>query len=143
MMSKRNNDKKAVGDAAEQHALAYLLSQGLELVAQNWQVAGVGEIDLIMRDTQSGLDTLVFVEVRYRQGMSYGGAKASITSSKRAKIVATAQYFLAEHADFSDYDCRFDVVVFQGTAQPKSMERRAVCQDTLHGECEWIPAAFM
>jgi len=49
------------GKDAELQALEYLQQQGLRLLAQNW-LCKRGELDLVMLDG----DTVVFVEVRYR-----------------------------------------------------------------------------
>ena len=67
-----NSNTKAVGDAAEDLALRYLLKQGLELVQRNYATPGRGggEIDLIMRQADA---TLVFVEVRARTSSTFGG----------------------------------------------------------------------
>ena len=93
------------GASVEAAAQAHLLRAGLEPVAAN---AGyrVGELDLVMRDGS----TLVFVEVRYRADDRYGGGAASITASKRRKLVRAASLFLASHPRWSDTSCRFDVV---------------------------------
>ena len=52
---------------------------------------------------------LVFVEVRLRRRSDFGGAGASITESKRARIVAAAGLYLASLADTPD--CRFDAIL--------------------------------
>ena len=66
--------KQIAGDNAEDRALAYLLRQGLQLRTRNFRCKG-GEIDLIMNERE----TLVFIEVRKRSSMRYGGAAASVT----------------------------------------------------------------
>ncbi len=123
-MFKAGGSTKAVGDEAEARALAWLCARGLRLVQRNYRVArgpgaAGGEIDLIMRDAHG---TLVFVEVRARRDGSRGGAGASITAAKRARIVRTAQHYLLRLAVMPA--CRFDVVTLDG--------------DTI----EWLPAAF-
>lgn len=95
------------GAAAEQAAADYLAAQGLRLVARNYRCRG-GEIDLILRDGGS----LVFVEVRERAGAGFGGAAASITATKQARIQLAAQHYLARHG--LDLPCRFDAVLVQG-----------------------------
>ena len=69
---------KKTGDDAERIAERFLASQGLTLVARNYR-SRFGEIDLIMRESE----TLVFVEVRMRKPLrgkaDFGGALASIT----------------------------------------------------------------
>ncbi|TDQ38887.1 uncharacterized protein (TIGR00252 family) [Thiopseudomonas denitrificans] len=74
--------------------------------------------------------TLVFVEVRYRSSMHYGGALESITPAKQEKIMLAAQSFLHQHPQWQNNACRFDVVA-------------------LHGNCpntrgfQWLRHAFM
>jgi len=89
----------------------------LRLVTRNWRCRG-GEIDLVMRDGA----TLVFVEVRARRGMAFGGAADSITSAKQARVILAARHFLA--AQGLDLPCRFDAVLVQD------------------GSLRWIQGAF-
>jgi putative endonuclease len=115
---------KAVGDAAEARAWAYLQERGLTLVRRNYRVArgpGArgGEVDLIVRERDG---TLVFVEVRARRSASHGGAAASVLRSKQRRIVYAAQHFLSSLG--APPPCRFDVVALDG-------ER-----------IEWLRAAF-
>ncbi len=91
------------GAAAELRAEKYLIERGLRTVARNWRVRG-GEIDLVMRDGA----TLIFVEVRARSGSAYGGAAASVTPAKQARLMHAARAYLATLAHTPA--CRFDVV---------------------------------
>lgn len=95
------------GKAAEEAASAYLQDRGLRLLARNWRCKG-GEIDLIMRDGA----ILVFVEVRYRKDGRFGGAAASITAAKQARLLHAARLYLAGLP--SPPPCRFDAVLFEG-----------------------------
>lgn len=101
---------KQRGDAAEQRALRHLLDHGLSLVACNYRTPGRGggEIDLIVREPDG---TLVFVEVRARSRADFGGAAASISATKRRRIVFTAKHFLRSYRILPA--CRFDVVLLQ------------------------------
>lgn len=107
-------DRKARGNRAEAAARDYLLRAGLREVAANANYRG-GELDLVMLD-RSGRDgdTLVFVEVRYRQSQAFGGGAASVDSGKRRRLVHAAQLFLAEHREYAHAACRFDVVEADG-----------------------------
>ncbi len=98
---------KLQGNKAEAQACAYLETQGLNLVARNFRTRQ-GEIDLVMRER----DILVFVEVRYRGGDTFGSAGESITPLKQARIRHAAAQFLQQHADYRDSVCRFDIVTF-------------------------------
>lgn len=99
--------KQVAGDAGEDQALLYLQQHGLVLVERNFRCKG-GELDLIMRDQQA----LVFVEVRKRASSRFGGAAASITASKQARLIIAAQVFLQRYA--TPPACRFDVVAIEG-----------------------------
>jgi len=100
------------GRKAESLALDHLQQQGLRLLAQNW-LCKRGELDLVMLDG----DTVVFVEVRYRQHTQWGGALGSIDARKRQKLVIAAQHFLQKETRWARHPCRFDVVAIEGNTQ--------------------------
>lgn len=104
------------GRRAEALALAHLQRAGLRLVQANYRVARgpsarAGEIDLILREPDG---TIVFVEVRARaaSGLRFGGAAASVGSSKQRRVVFAARHWLARQATLPP--CRFDVVAIDG-----------------------------
>jgi putative endonuclease len=96
--------RAVAGAAAETLAAEFLARRGLAIVERNWR-RRCGEIDLVARDG----DTLVFVEVRLRRHGSFGGAAASITAAKRARLASAANLYLAglRHTP----PCRFDAVL--------------------------------
>jgi len=98
------------GVVAEKKALNYLLKQELTLLHQNYYCR-FGEIDLIMLDQ----DTVVFVEVRYRKSGDFGGALASINTSKQRKIIKTAKHYLSQLT--REPYCRFDAIALNDTEQ--------------------------
>lgn len=95
------------GEQSEQWASKYLLAQGLTEISRNYRCR-YGELDLIMRDQQ----TLVIVEVRYRENDVYGGALESITARKQSRIITTTQHYLANHPYAGPI--RFDVIAISG-----------------------------
>jgi len=97
----------APGAVAERLASDFLSQRGLAIIARNFRTRR-GEIDLIARAGR----TLVFVEVRLRTNASYGGAAASITAAKQARLVAAASLYLARLPDTPP--CRFDAVLLDG-----------------------------
>ena len=99
--------RRRSGDQAEADALTYLLKAGLKLVQQNFLCKG-GEIDLIMQDGK----VLVFVEVRKRTSMQFGGAVASVTPAKQRRMVHAAQVYLMSQK--VQTACRFDLVAIDG-----------------------------
>ena len=112
---------RALGQAAEDRALAHLTAAGLVLVERNYRTPGRGggEIDLIMR---AGDGTLVFVEVRSRRSGGFGGAAGSIGAAKRKSIVFAARHYLLRWP--APPPCRFDAVLIED------------------GQVQWLRAAF-
>jgi putative endonuclease len=102
------------GALAEQLAAQYLQGQGLQLLQRNYSCR-FGEIDLILQDG----DTHVFAEVRLRSSAAFGGAAASIDGRKQAKLLKTAQFYLAGFKQIPP--CRFDAVLMQ-SADLKQIE---------------------
>ena len=117
--------KRQIGNQAEDIALKYLIQQGLKLIEQNY-LAKVGEIDIIMLDKAE--QVLVFVEVRYRKNTRFGSATDTVTPSKQAKIIRSAQRYLQQHDEFDEYICRFDVVGLES--------------DLKYPKINWIKDAF-
>ena len=103
MQTKDHDTTTARGREAETLAARYLESYGQRVLERNFLVRG-GEIDLICRDGK----TVVFVEVRLRSRKDFGGAGASITATKRRRIIHAAQHYLAGKPEC---DCRFDCVL--------------------------------
>lgn len=95
------------GVEAERLAAHYLTEHGLRIIEKNW-VCKQGELDLIAMDGA----VLVFVEVRMRQSSRFGGAAASITPAKQAKLWAVAQHYL--QGIKSSPACRFDALCIDG-----------------------------
>ncbi len=113
---------RAEGTRWEQVALDFLSGQGLSVLEQNYHCR-FGEIDLIMRD----VDTISFVEVRYRRGDAFGSGADSVSWHKQRRISAAASHFLQRHPAWSEHPCRFDVVSISGFRHP---------------EIDWIQNAF-
>ena len=103
----RAERQRAAADGAKAEALAasYLESQGLAIIARNVR-SRFGEIDLVARDQE----TLVFVEVRFRNSQRFGGAAASITAAKLSRMNAAALHYLAT-LNRSPPPCRIDAIL--------------------------------
>ncbi len=127
-----------IGILWENAALSHLRQAGLQPLARNYS-SRYGEIDLIMLD-KSGLnkigldhsarghDSVVFVEVRYRNANARGDGLASVGPAKRTKLIRTAAVYLQAHPKLTGKPCRFDVVSCSGTPECPSFD--------------WIRAAF-
>lgn len=98
-------ERRAFGQEQEKVAARYLVSQGLQLIAMNYQCK-LGEIDLIMRTRNE----LVFVEVRYRRSRAFGTPAESVDARKQRKLLRTAQYYLKTLHLTNHISCRFDVI---------------------------------
>ena len=96
------------GDSSELQARIYLQQQGLQWRNSNYRCK-VGELDLVMMDGA----VLVIVEVRYRKSEQFGGALASITRKKQARIVAATQHYVIINK-LNHCAIRFDVVAISG-----------------------------
>ncbi|QIR15826.1 YraN family protein [Shewanella aestuarii] len=105
------------GQLAEQQAREYLQRQGLSFVASNVRFP-FGEIDLVMQDQQS----LVFVEVKYRQSTAFGGAINAISAKQIKRIRLSANAYLQQQA--INPPCRFDLVAIN------------------HNQIDWIKGCF-
>lgn len=123
MVSRCGHDvlKRLAGQRSERQAERWLQRQGLKTLTRNWSCRH-GEIDLVMIDQ----DSLVFVEVRMRSPRGFGSGADSVHSGKQIKLIHAASMFLADHPEWQDRPCRFDVLSIEGPA----------------GREEWIQAAF-
>ncbi len=115
---------RKIGSLAEQQACDYLIKQGLQWVISNYNCR-LGEIDLIMRD---GI-YLVFVEVRARASNAFGGALASITHSKKQKLIKTALLYLMTNKLQDKQPIRFDVLSMEGAPPSISWIKNAFGSD--------------
>ncbi|WP_246046947.1 YraN family protein [Colwellia ponticola] len=98
------------GQVSEQYAQQYLVDQGLVLIEKNFH-SRQGEVDLIMLDG----DTYVFIEVKYRKNLMFGGAIAAIPLSKQKRIRHSISFYLHQ-TGLNEYNtpCRIDVVALVG-----------------------------
>lgn len=113
-----------LGHQAENRACLFLEKRGLLLLKKNFRCK-CGEIDLIMQDG----DVLVFVEVRFRRSLRFGGPLSSITPQKQRRLLMAAQVYLQQHPVKGKYaGVRFDVVALSEQAE--------------NPEIEWIPNAI-
>lgn len=116
---RRLTPRAAAGARAEDIAAQFLAARGLTIITRNFR-ARRGEIDLIARDG----DTLVFVEVRLRRSQAFGGAAASITAAKCARLTAAANFYLATLGALPP--CRFDAVLLDSLDAPRIAWERDV-----------------
>ena len=94
----------ALGKIGEDLACQELERRGYAIVARRYRQRG-GELDIIARDGQ----TMVFVEVKAREGRAFGAAPEAVTARKRRTITRLALDYLMRHR-LTNCPCRFDVV---------------------------------
>jgi putative endonuclease len=116
----RGRAARASGYDAEAAAAEFLQAQGVSIIGRNVRCKG-GEIDLIGKDT----GTLLFIEVRLRKSIRFGGAAESITVTKQRRIALAARYFLFRNPALTELPCRFDCVLMNAP-----------------GNFEWLRDAF-
>jgi putative endonuclease len=113
-----STSQKQAGAHGETLAAQYLQQRDYHIAAQNWHCQ-YGEIDIIAQKD----DLLAFVEVRTRRAPTTESAFASITPTKRQKLIAAAQTYLAEHDPTESLTWRIDVIaVALWNNQPPQIE---------------------
>ena len=71
-------------------------------------------MDIVAREGE----TIVFVEVKTREGRAFGGGGDAITGHKRRRIVRLGLDYLMRH-HLTECPCRFDVVLIEfDTGEP-------------------------
>jgi putative endonuclease len=98
-------ERQRIGQAAEDAAVEFLKTQGLEILLRNFRLR-LGELDIVARDG----DTLVIVEVRRRSSNRFGGAAASVDFRKQAKLRRAAALLLQQRKTLAALCVRFDVI---------------------------------
>jgi putative endonuclease len=82
--------RQQLGRNGERFAAGWLEARGYRIVALTWRCPS-GELDLVgERDGE-----LVFIEVRTRRGREMGAPEEAITRTKRLRLIAAAQEYLA------------------------------------------------
>jgi putative endonuclease len=106
----------ALGKTGEDLACRELERRGYSIIARRYRVRS-GELDIIARDGP----TLVFIEVKARDGRSFGDAAEAVIARKRRRIVRLAvDYVMRQH--LANVPCRFDVVSIQFEAGEPAVE---------------------
>jgi len=115
------SERQRLGAAAEEQAAELLRGAGCDILARNLRCR-MGELDIVARRGE----LLIIAEVRLRSSGRFGGAAASITAAKRARIVRAARYLLAREPGLARLAVRFDTLLLSRSA----------------GAIEWIKGAF-
>jgi putative endonuclease len=93
-----------LGKIGEDLACAELERRGYVVIERRYRRQS-GELDIIARDGR----TVVFVEVKARDGREFGEATEAVTRLKQRRMTHLALDYLARHR-LTECACRFDVV---------------------------------
>ena len=99
-----SSDAALLGRWGEKQAAGYLHQKGYRLLAAGYRCR-MGEIDLI---AQKGRE-LAFVEVKLRRNARFAEPREQVTAAKQRRILLAARNFLAQHHQYCEHYCRFDV----------------------------------
>ncbi|MBL7685974.1 MAG: YraN family protein [Deltaproteobacteria bacterium] len=88
----KTDNKTLKGQKAEEVALNFLKKRGHQLLEKNWR-SRWGEIDLITFHQ----NRLYFVEVKYRENLSFGSGYEAIHPKKQEKLMKTALLYLQKN----------------------------------------------
>ena len=103
-------NRRELGTRYEELAARFLEDKGYHILDRNFRCR-TGEIDIIARCG----GTLVFAEVKYRNGCAYGYAESAVNAKKRSTIRQVARVYMQSRDIPFDTPCRFDVIaVTQG-----------------------------
>ena len=94
----------AFGKTGEDLACRELERRGYEILDRRYRRRG-GKLDIVARDGP----TIVFVEVKAREGREFGEASEAVTAWKQRKMTRLAVDYVMRH-HLTDRPCRFDVV---------------------------------
>lgn len=119
MMNKRN-----LGTFYEDIAAGYIDNHGGKVIKRNFRTRQ-GEIDIIARDG----DYLCFVEVKYRNGESFGNPLDSVGYNKQKTICKVSKVYIRVNGDDFDAPIRYDVIAVQS------------CEDGMV-KVKWLKNAF-
>ena len=109
LIQKRTN--YAIGVEAEERAKSILAEKGFSIVASRFQVGygiDAGEVDIIAENRMDKI--LAFIEVKKRKTIPL--AAESISDTQMGRIYSSAEVFISKHPEFSDFNFRFDAVLF-------------------------------
>lgn len=100
--------RQKLGKSGEDLAVKELQRRGYAILARRYRTRH-GEIDIVADDG----GTIVFVEVKAREGSECGGAAEAVTLRKQRRLASMAVDYLARNR-LTMSPCRFDVVAIDG-----------------------------
>jgi putative endonuclease len=110
-----------LGSLGERHARSILEGHGFRFMDANWR-AESGEIDLVMIDGEF----VVMVEVKVRRGARAGRAEEAISIAKGRRLLATGEWYIADHPDLAELPWRIDLVAITIDDDGRVMRHRHI-----------------
>lgn len=108
--------RQSLGKLGEDLACQELERRGYAILARRYRRRG-GELDIVARDGQ----TIVFIEVKTREGCEFGAGAESVTVFKRRRMANVAPDYMVRH-QLVECRCRFDVVSIDMSEQKPRIE---------------------
>ena len=111
-----DDPRQSLGKLGEELACGELERRGYAILARRYRTR-FGEIDIIARDRE----TIVFVEVKTRDGDKFGASAEAVTAWKQRRVANMAVDYLARQR-LHHCPCRFDVVAVDVSTEPPQVE---------------------
>jgi putative endonuclease len=105
--------RQELGILGENLAVEELTRRGYAILERRYRTR-YGEIDIVAEDQ----GTIVFVEVKAREDLTFGTAAEAVTPVKQRKVASRAVEYLARK-HVTDRPCRFDVVAVDWAGTPE------------------------
>jgi putative endonuclease len=139
---KPKSESKQLGELGEALVADWLQQQGWQILARQWHCRW-GELDLVALHPDP---CLAFVEVKTRRPSNWDNSgRLAVTVQKQQKLWRTAEIFLAQHPQYSNFPCRFDVALVtrgQRFEQSPLLIRDIVNRDYRLALVDYIEHAF-
>jgi putative endonuclease len=103
-LKKYIDNRKQLGNKGEAGAISFLKRQGFKILETNYRIRSA-EIDIIAKDH----NTICFIEVKTRSGLTKGLPREAVTRTKQKKIIQAALIYLKK-TGLTEAKARFDVV---------------------------------
>lgn len=100
------HSRQKAGNYGEELAVKFLKQKGFEIVEQNYRF-GHGEIDIVAKEN----NTLVIVEVKYRNNLEFGPPELAITKTKQKQVRYIAEMYVNQKEKTMEFEnVRIDVI---------------------------------
>lgn len=120
-MESNNINKRSFGAEGERIAVKDLMRKGYRILATNYRVGRLGEIDIIARQGEY----ICFVEVKTRSNTFFGMPAEAVTRKKQENIRKIASVYINQ---FKLHNCnvRFDIVEILGSKRKGEFEAKEI-----------------